>query len=113
MQGFPSSLVPALVRMCPGPDTGSGWAPAAALREDWSPRGGWAGVAVAGTHRPTAARTWPVPNTCANYHPWLDRGALANMNNQNEINDSSVWPSFGEHLLINNLPERQPTAGRE
>lgn len=34
------------------------------------------------------------------------------MNNQNEVNDNSMWPSFGEYLLMNNLPKRWPTTGK-
>lgn len=85
--------------------------PPQALREDWSPE--MRRVAVTGTHRPMPAPTWPVPNTYPNYHPWLDSSAPTNMNNQNEINGSSMWPCFGEHLLMNNLPKRRPTAVRE
>ena len=70
-------------------------------------------VAVTGTDQPMPAPTWPVPNTCPNYHPRLDSSTPTNMNNPSEINGNSRWPCLGEHLLMNNLPKRQPTAERE
>lgn len=65
-----------------------------------------AGVAVAGAR-------WPVPDAYPNYHPQPGSSVSTNMNNQDEINDSSMWPGFGEHLLTSDLLERRPPAGRE
>lgn len=65
-----------------------------------------AGVAVTGAR-------WPVLDADPNYHPQPGSSVSTNMNNQNEINDSSMWPCFGEHLLPSDLLKRWPTAGRE
>lgn len=65
-----------------------------------------AGVAVTGAR-------WPVPEAYPNYHPQPGSSVSTNMNNQDEINDSSMWPGFGEHLLTSDLLERRPPAGRE
>lgn len=65
-----------------------------------------AGVAITGAR-------WPVPDAYPNYHPQPGSSVSTNMNNQDEINDSSMWPGFGEHLLTSDLLERRPPAGRE
>lgn len=90
-----------------GLSIGSGWAGAACPVRGLRPR------QLHRPHRPTPTLTWPRPSAYPNYHPWLGSSVCTNMNNQNEINDNSMWPCFGEHLLMNNLPKRQPTAGRE
>lgn len=39
-----------------------------------------------------------MPEAYPNYHPQPGSSVSTNMNNQDEINDSSMWPGFGEHL---------------
>lgn len=107
----PPPLPPQGSRCCPGTSYGSGWAAGniSCTKTGLQSRG------RGGCHRNpqrTLVPTWPVFNTYPNYHPWLGSYNPTNMSNQNETNDSSMWPCFGEYLLMNNLPKRRPTTGK-
>lgn len=86
-RGPPSS--PALPCSTP-PTPGSGWAAQSmpCMRTGQQSRG-WGAC-----HRdpqPTPVLTWPVCDTYPNYHPRPGSYDPTNMNNQNEINDNSMW----------------------